>query len=164
MQKEGEILLGHVRVDSGKLMICDPCYIGSEWKDEDFDWKEAAIHPDGTEEEIERCSERWFELIDDINAGKITLKDISPPPKHNFSYNAVSKATLNDKGFGQLNFTKGHPGVAVAFRSGIGDGVYPVYGKIEEVEGWGERITEVRIEFIEHPLLEEDEDIDSSEE
>ena len=26
-----EILLGHVAVDSGQLMICDPCYIDSEW-------------------------------------------------------------------------------------------------------------------------------------
>ena len=161
MQKEGEILLGYVGVDSGQLMICDPCYIDSEWEKEEFDWKEAAVHPDGKEEEIVRCSTRWNELIDDINAGKITIKDISPPPKNNFSYNAVSKTTLTDKQYGQLNYKMGHPGVGVAFRSGIGDGKYPVYGKIEEIEGWGMRVTEVRIEMIEHPLLEDDEDTGS---
>ena len=32
-----EVLLGHVAVDSGQLMICDPCYIDSEWKNEDFE-------------------------------------------------------------------------------------------------------------------------------
>lgn len=31
-------LLGYVGVDSGQLMICDPCYIGSEWDEkEDFE-------------------------------------------------------------------------------------------------------------------------------
>lgn len=30
-----EVLLGHVAVDSGQLMICDPCYIDSEWTTED---------------------------------------------------------------------------------------------------------------------------------
>jgi len=29
-------LVGHVGVDSGQVMICDPCYIDSEWKKEEF--------------------------------------------------------------------------------------------------------------------------------
>jgi hypothetical protein len=28
--------IGVVGVDSGQLMICDPCYIGSEWKEEKY--------------------------------------------------------------------------------------------------------------------------------
>lgn len=29
-------LIGYVGVDSGQLLLCDPCYIDSEWKEEDF--------------------------------------------------------------------------------------------------------------------------------
>lgn len=37
MKKE---LIGYVGVDSGQLLVCDPCYIGSEWEDENFDDRE----------------------------------------------------------------------------------------------------------------------------
>jgi len=153
-KKKGEILIGHVGVDSGQLMVCDPCYIDSQWKDEKFDMKEKVVFPDGQEEEIKRCSKRWFELIDDINDGKIRLEDVPKPAKNNFSYNAVSKETLSEEGYGQLKFEMGHDGVAVAFRSGIGDGFYPVYAKIIDMgEPFGKRIAEVRIDMLDHPLL-----------
>ena len=29
-------LIGHVGVDSGQLLLCDPCYIDSQWEKEDF--------------------------------------------------------------------------------------------------------------------------------
>ena len=36
-------LIGYVAVDSGQLMICDPCYILSEWTDDvDFDANEGS--------------------------------------------------------------------------------------------------------------------------
>jgi hypothetical protein len=153
-KRKDEVLIGHVGVDSGSLCITDPCYIDSEWEHEEFDWKEKAVFPDGHEEEIKRCSKRWFELIDDINAGKIYLKAIKEPAKNSFSYNAVAKETLSDKGYGQLNYKLGHPGVAVAFRSGIGDGYYPVYAKIVDLgEPLGKRIAEIRIDMLDHPLL-----------
>ena len=41
----------------------------------------------------------------------------------------------------------GRPGVAVAFRSGMGDGYYPVYARIEEIDGMGKHIVEVRIDM-----------------
>ena len=158
-KRKDEILIGHVGVDSGQLVICDPCYIDSEWKREEFDMKEKAIHPDGTEEEIVRASKRWFELIDDINAEKIKVVDMEMKTKHNFSYNAVSKTTLGEKGYGKLNYKMGHEGVAVAFRSGIGDGFYPVYAKIVDLgHPLGKRIAEVRIDMLDHPLLEDVED------
>lgn len=40
-------------------------------------------------------------------------------------------------------------GNGVVVSSGLGDGVYPVYAKTVEVEGWGKRIKEVKIVFIE---------------
>jgi len=30
------VFLGKVGVDSGQLMVCDPCYIDSHWKKEDY--------------------------------------------------------------------------------------------------------------------------------
>ena len=30
-------LIGEVGVDSGQLLVCDPCYIRSQWKDTNFD-------------------------------------------------------------------------------------------------------------------------------
>ena len=148
VRKENEVLIGVVGVDSGQLMVVDPCYIDDEWKKEPFDMKEKAVFKDGHEEEIERCSERWWEILEEINDGKIQLVPIPPKEMSNFSYNAVSHKTLSEEGYGQLNYNMGHPGVAVAFRSGIGDGVYPVYATIEEVDGWGERIVEVRIDMM----------------
>lgn len=38
----------------------------------------------------------------------------------------------------------------VAVRSGLGDGVYPVYACYVDVPGWGRRVAEVRIVFIEN--------------
>ena len=34
--KNGWTLVGHCAVDSGQLMVCDPCYIGSLWKENEF--------------------------------------------------------------------------------------------------------------------------------
>jgi len=151
--KANEVLIGYVGVDSGQIVLTDPCYLESEWEHEEFDYKEKVIFPDGKDETIIRCSKRWWELIDDINNGKIKLEEIEEKPKCNFSYNAVSKKTLNGKGYGQINFKHGNPGLAVAFRSGIGDGLYPVYARIEELPHLGKRIMEVRIDMADHPLL-----------
>ena len=100
--------IGVVGVDSGQLMICDPCYIDSEWKKEEFD---------------------------------------SAKKPSNFSYNGVSQATLKRQ-TAQMKYALGHSGVAVVFRSGLGDGLYDVFAKIEDVKYWGRRVTEVRIKLV----------------
>lgn len=38
MKRNPRKLVGHVGVDSGQVMICDPCYIDSSWKKKD--WKD----------------------------------------------------------------------------------------------------------------------------
>jgi hypothetical protein len=89
--------IGVVGVDSGTLMIADPCYVDGEgWTEKDYD-----------------------------------------------------KEVCGMKGqYSQVKFELGHPGKAVIFSSGLGDGVYDVFAKIEEVEGCGKRITEVKIVLI----------------
>jgi len=153
--KKDEILIGYVGVDSGQLMICDPGYIDSEWEKEEILAEETATYPDGTKEKIVRCSKRWFELIDDINNGKIKI-ETKITPINNFSYNAACAKTLLCGGYGQLNYAIGRPGIAVVFNSGIGDGYYPVYAKIVDLGKLGKRIGEVRIDMLEHPLLKEE--------
>lgn len=142
--------IGVVGVDSGQLLVCDPCYIDGEWKDEDFEMpEEEIVYPDGKVEPIIRCSKKWFELIDRINSGKLKLMEgKQKPAKYNFSYNACAKKTLGNDDDGQLNFEMGHAGVGVVFRSGFGDGVYPVYAREEDG-----RVAEVRIVMIPHPVL-----------
>lgn len=107
---------------------------------------EIAIFPDGKEEVLQRCSPRWFELVNDINSGKIKLKNEGTikESKNSFSYNACCQKDM----FKQLNYKLGHKGIGVAFESGLGDGVYEVLANIKKVGDWGERITEVKIKLI----------------
>ena len=90
--------IGVVGVDSGTLMIADPCYVINDgWNDDDY--------------KKEVCDE--------------------PYKLHQ-----------------QVKYALGHVGKAVIFRSGLGDGVYEVFAKIEKVGEWGDRVTEVRIKLL----------------
>ena len=100
-------MIGKCGVDSGQIMITDPCYV-----------------------------------ID----GEFTEKH----------YQQVCEITLADGHAGSLPYDLGHEGKAVVSSSGIGDGLYPVYATYEEVDGWGERIMKLEIDFSEHVFLMED--------
>jgi hypothetical protein len=149
--------IGSVGVDSGQLIICDPCYIDSEWEKEEFEdiriyehissGARLQYHKDFSSYDI--CViEKYGKTMNQLLETKEWKKIESPPAKENFSYNAVCIKTLTEKGMGQLNYRMGHEGVAVAFRSGLGDGVYPVYAEFKNVKGWGKRITKVWIDLI----------------
>lgn len=56
--------------------------------------------------------------------------------------------------FYQLPFLMGHEGAAVVVRSGLGDGFYPVYATVMEVENWGKRVVRLEVDFMDHPYLE----------
>ena len=142
--------LGTVGVDSGQLIICDPCYIDSEWENEELSMKEILIFPDGKEVECTRADKIWFKNIDDINKGKIKVKS-SIETKSNFSYAACCERTLDrESGIpgGQLNYKLGHPGVGVVSESGWGDGCYPVRAVVRDYgkEG-GKRVIRIVIDL-----------------
>jgi hypothetical protein len=106
--------IGQVAVDSGQLMICDPCYIDSVWKESPF-------------------------------------VDIRPEHAGEFSYNGCCHGTLTGIGHVQMLFQAGHPGAGVAFRSGLGDGIYPAEALIVDYgtkRAPDLRIKEVRIRMI----------------
>jgi hypothetical protein len=150
MKKE----IGEVGVDSGQILICDPCYIDSEWKKEEFNVIRRYRHNDGTIlrygvdfPHYEAVILKYGKSMNQINADNEAVEmpdDI--PPEHNFSYNACCKKTCSDAGHGQLNYEMGHPGVGVVTSSGYGDGCYPVIADIDDQTG---RIKSITIVFIE---------------
>ena len=129
-------LIGHVGVDSGQLLLCDPCYIDSQWKQEDFEDLRMYEHITSKDrlqylkdfanyqEPIEKYGGKTMNELIRTEEWKEVVYD--GPTKYPFSYNACAKATLSEEGHGQLNFELGHPGVGVAFSTAFGDGVYPV--------------------------------------
>ena len=136
MNKE---LIGHVGVDSGQLLLCDPCYIDSQWEVEDFADIRVHQHKD-TKETLTFGKDfaNYQEVIDKYGKNMNDLlatgewEDVErPPSQHPFSYNACANATLSKDGYGQLNYNLGHPGVGVAFSTAFGDGMYPVYANYD---------------------------------
>ena len=146
MSAEKKVSLGVVGVDSGQLLIIDPCYINSEWnkecspvaiefwgKDQD-ELSQILINQD-----YKVTDEETYKLIEcnEDNAKEIftyiqkIIKEndlfVRTLIKTDSSYDTVCKITSNsDKQGGQLNYSGGQEGLGVAFRSGFGDGIYEV--------------------------------------
>lgn len=131
------VQIGVVGVDSGQLVLCDPCYIDSQWEKEDFqdirkyqhkttgEILQYVVDFDNYESPI---AKHGGQTMNELNkTGEWQLLEENVPAKHSFSYNACSKATLSENGHGQLNYKHGHEGVAVAFGTAYGDGIFPVF-------------------------------------
>lgn len=106
------VLLGEVGVDSGQLMITDPCYVDSEWQSQS-----------------EADEEWWSKKVpghDDLVSltARVEEKKLTP-----YSYRGAAEATLSGQ-YGELAFKHGHTGAGVAFATAWGDGIYPVYGEL----------------------------------
>lgn len=133
MKKE---LIGYVAVDSGQLLLCDPCYIDSQWEKEDFE--DIRIYKSkSTGDVLQYCVDfnSYADIIPSkgksmnelLATGDWEQIDSDIEPKNPFSYNACARATLSDKGHGQLMFKMGNAGAGVAFSTAFGDGMYPVW-------------------------------------
>lgn len=130
--------IGLVAVDSGQLMITDPCYIDSEWKDTEFedlrllrDIETGVIYQfrkdfSNYEEKINGFDETVNELI---TSGRLEQLEIDYSHKIDFSYAGACYSTLSEKGYGSLPFKLGHEGAGIAVRTVLGDGMYPVYAE-----------------------------------
>jgi hypothetical protein len=140
--------IGVVGVDSGQILICDPCYIDSQWKKEEFSSKRRFKHKDGTilnhtyargddynENEFKKFDDiipKYNKCMNDMIADNDVVQIGYLPSEHNFSYAACAVKTLNDGNDGQLNYEMGHAGIGVVSGSFGGDGVYPVIADIDE--------------------------------
>lgn len=165
-------LAGQVGVDRGMVMVCDPGYIDMAWKSESE--SEPYAHPglQHTDGSVLYCTlhgvpigvdpawlipfpnyeaviEKYGKTANQLRAeGAIRVRpyrDVSDGVE--FSYNGCRHGMAGDGKSAQLVFPTGRVGAGVVFKSGVGDGLYPVYVRRAEVPGWGERVVEARIVF-----------------
>ena len=131
------VLLGEVGVDSGQLLITDPCYIDSEWQEEPLEDVRACQDTETGNlvyfgKDFRRFDEVIPSLGETMNAliasGRFVERKQEVPTVFPYSYNGACKATLS-KGHGELVYQKGHPGAGVVFGTAFGDGIYPIYGE-----------------------------------
>lgn len=47
-----------------------------------------------------------------------------------------------------FNYTKGYEGLGVVVSTGLGDGFYPVYAKIENLDRLGKSVTAIYVDFL----------------
>jgi len=139
--------VGYVAVDSGQLMICEPCYIESMWKaDAEYNSVRKYRSKDGN---IYAYGEEGGDMLGDVKetftAYDKPLKATGKTPNElmqsgdwepidpaeydeqvgEFSYAGASKATLTKDRCGPLRLAQGHEGAGFAF-STYGDGMYSV--------------------------------------
>jgi len=120
MNKKEWNLVGHCPVDSGQLMITDPCYLDSHWEKEEFDGE----------------SSDYFNYSY-LGCCNQTLKGDGGEI---FGLNREGNFGLNKEG--KLSDIS----LGVVSRTGWGDGHYPVYAKVDEETG---RVRELKIIFME---------------
>jgi hypothetical protein len=172
------VKLGEVGVDSGQLMICDPCYL-DEFINPDNEGKDDHAHTIYKHVKTGKLYQYCYRNSSPGNADIISFNgsyetiipeygktpnqlikskefiptDLDPTPHipiGEFSYRGICKAVGNSKNQGaEIN-------MAVAFISGFGDGSYEVFAEIIDLgKGLGERIKKVWVELITDEELKE---------
>ncbi|MDE1311827.1 hypothetical protein L9W73_17265 [Vibrio aestuarianus] len=130
--------LGFVAVDSGQLMITDPCYIDSQWQDDDLEI--LRLYKDVENSNVIQYGKDFNHYDDVINgydqsanqllaSGRIEALEVDYTDRITFSYAGASYATLSNKGYGSMPFELGHEGAGIVVRTVLGDGMYPVYAE-----------------------------------
>ncbi|MCG7320815.1 hypothetical protein [Arsenicicoccus bolidensis] len=132
------IKIGDVGVDSGQLMITDPCYVDSEWQE--IEYQDIRRYRDlysGEHYEFRKDFDRYDRPPSGKDGGPTVNELIEAGkwvqiPNENvdatYSYAGACAVTL-DTGYGELKYNLGHAGAGVAFRTAFGDGLYPVYAE-----------------------------------
>ncbi len=98
--------------------------------------------------------EQWEQVGEvGVDSGRLTLTDYQNHPTVQFEALTERLDEEHYPSVCQIPFEAGHMGAGISVRAGLGDGVYPVYVRYEDVEGWGRRIAEVKVVFLPHPVL-----------
>mgnify|MGYP003118646553 CR=1 FL=1 len=151
-----KIKLGRVGVDSGQLMITDPCYLKDFVSNEYIDIRRYKNKNTGEVLEYGHTKgEHDFTSYNDIipkhNKSMNDLlasgewEKLPHPHVDDNSYSYMGACMVNDKDRigGELNRRLG-----VTFTSGYGDGVYDVYAYVVDTKGFGTRVSKVEIILI----------------
>ena len=118
--------IGTIGVDSGQMMLADPCYV-KDFADDNSD------------------AEGVMKLME-------AMKDGSD---NSFSYiGACSQSNTPQQAGVLVNDIGAEMGVVGS--SGFGDGGYPVYVKRHDFGEWGKRVVEMKIEFVNEEQESED--------
>ncbi len=134
------VKLGSVGVDSGQLMITDPCYIDSEWQEQAFvDVRILDDQETGKSFEFRKDFTKYSEVLPNygrtvnelISDGVLVQRPPERPDAFAYSYRGAATAILTE-GHGELVYREGHPGAGLAFATAYGDGMYSVYGEIRD--------------------------------
>lgn len=156
-------LIGHIGVDSGQVMIVDPCYL-SEWEDNEFNYKTGIKNKKTGRiiccwDEVEGIGKiNWATLLPEFDGKSMNelAEDVENwemynlyPDKGKFNYSGVTSVSCED--------THGEIGnsTAVVSSTYMGDGCYPVYA-IKNERG---RVKKLIIDFYGDDE-DEDEDYD----
>ena len=156
-------LIGKVGVDSGQLMVTDPCYLN---RFENNDYKPTRKYVCVTDKKkIIEWPRDFYNYEDDIIDGYnknmntlikdklfIQVKDEIIDSSYSF-VGACHQSSKTENQGGELG-----NGLGLSFSTGFGDGHYPVYAYYEDVNGWGRRIKKIEIEFFTDEDLEEDDE------
>jgi len=144
--------VGRVYVDSGQLMICDPCYInGATGWNPDDDFEDIRRYKDKTPGRVgvyqfgKDFGNYEFRLFEEYpHTPNECIKEgawerIPNPENHNFSYAGACSQTNSKKGHGLLHFTGAThipdgEGCAAVSETNHGDGCFPVYVHYKEGE------------------------------
>lgn len=145
-QQAEEILAGTIPVDAGMVMVMDPCYIVDTLVHAYNLGKNGGL----TEDEEETAglvgidTVLWHKYLEDNHLMDMPHAD-----------NRLSGSVTLTHGNGVWD------GLGVACNSGFGDGSYDVFVKIQDVPGWGRRVSELRVVFITDEDLEDEEGMDA---
>ena len=167
------VKIGECGVDSGQLMIMDPCYVASEWlgrndaKDvecrfwgRDHEEMAEVLKADGmTVEKVEephvwRVSQDGWSPSDiqtrirnhsgDKESGLWVVTDV----RRESTYDKCCDLTTGRNQGGQLHYKRGHAGMGVVSRTGFGDGVYDVFTHIVDFGDLGERVAKLEVVLV----------------
>lgn len=141
--KKGWKYLGSCGVDSGQLLVTDPCYL-EDWEANEFEDKRVYKDKQTGKLYEYRVNFENFEsvLFDKKTVNQLILEgrliEDKKTTDSSYSYNGACQTSIDNEG-GEIGIRN----EGVVFRTGIGDGVYPVYARI--VDG---RVAEIRIDFL----------------
>lgn len=149
--------IGYVGVDSGQVLICDPCYIDGEWdhKDEYIRDQKYQVTYNGRVSIFDmgvalESGTNFSSPLRDFDGKSMNdlvregyAEEIPVEETHVFGYNGCCRASQTEDGGGQLNYKLGHEGAGVCSRTFQGDGIYPVYAYYNQ-EG---RTVKIEVDF-----------------